>query len=80
MRCTVASGVSEQRSAPPLPHCGGRLGRLWMEKAHANHPPLVVDPLDGVSVHLELADDGSREVDPVAVQLGESERPAGRLA
>jgi len=51
-----------------------------MEKAHANHSPVLVDPLDNVSVHLELAHDGSREVDPVAAQLGESERPAGCLA
>ena len=44
-----------------------------MEQAHADHPPVVIDALDDVSVQLELGDDGGREVNPSGVQLGESD-------
>jgi hypothetical protein len=37
-------------------------------------PPVVIDALDRVSVQLELAHDGGREVNPVRAQLGKSDR------
>jgi hypothetical protein len=51
-----------------------------MEQAHADQPPVVIDALDRVSVQLELADDGGREVNPAGVQLGKSDRLVTGLA
>src|ERR1700740_3630915 len=51
-----------------------------MDPAHADQPPVVIDALDGVSVQLELGDDGGWEVNPAGVQLGKSDRLVGRLA
>jgi hypothetical protein len=51
-----------------------------MEQAHAYQPPVVIDALDDVSVQLELGDDGGREVNPAAVQLGKGDRLVAGLA
>ena len=51
-----------------------------MEQAHADQPPVVIDALDRVSVQLELADDGGREVNPASVQLGKRDRLVAGLA
>jgi hypothetical protein len=51
-----------------------------MEQAHADQSPVVIDALDRVSVHLEFADYGCWEVNPVGVQLGESDRLVAGLA
>lgn len=58
----------------PLPACGGRFGGFWAEQAHADHPPVVIDTLDRISVQLELRNDRGREVNPAGVQLGKSNR------
>ncbi len=65
------------RPGPPPPACGGcvgRVGRFWIEQAHADQPPVVIDALDRVSVQLELADDGGWEANPARVKLGKSDR------
>jgi hypothetical protein len=51
-----------------------------MEQSHAYQPPVVIDALNRVSVQLELADDGGREVNPGGVQLGKGERLVAGLA
>jgi hypothetical protein len=56
------------------PVCGGCVGGFWLEQAHADQPPAVIDTVDRVSVQLELAHDGGREVNPTGVQLGKSDR------
>jgi len=53
---------------------------FWMEQSHAYQPPVVIDALNRVSVQLELADDGGREVNPGGVQLGKGERLVAGLA
>jgi len=66
------------RAAPP--GRGGCVRRFWMQQAHADEPPVVIDALDDVSVELELGDDGGREVNPAGVKLGESDRLLAGLA
>jgi hypothetical protein len=56
------------------------LPRFWMEQAHPEQPPVVIDALDRVSVQLELADNSGREVNPASVQLGKSDWPVAGLA
>jgi hypothetical protein len=56
--------------------CVGRVAGFWMEQAHADEPPVVINALDRVSVQLELGDDGGREVNPAGVQLRKSDRLA----
>jgi len=51
-----------------------------MEQSHAYQPPVLIDALDLISVQLELADDGGREVNPASVQLGKSDRLLAGLA
>ncbi len=58
--------------APPV--CGVCVRGLWLKQAHADHPAVVIDTLDEVPVQLELGHDGSRERDPVGVQVGEGDR------
>jgi hypothetical protein len=63
--------------------CGGCVGCVpgfWIEQAHADRPPVVIDALDYVSVQLELGDDGGRERDPGGVQLPKSDRLVTGLA
>ncbi|HMD56595.1 MAG TPA: hypothetical protein VKG82_03895 [Solirubrobacteraceae bacterium] len=36
---------------------------------------MVIDTVDRVSVQLELAHNGGREINPTGVQLGKSDRP-----
>jgi len=77
----VPGGWLPVRPRPPAPPgCGGCLPRFWMEQAHADQPPVVIDALDRVSVQLELADDGGWEVNPASVQLGKSDRLVAGLA
>jgi hypothetical protein len=51
-----------------------------LEQAHADQPPTVIDAIDREPVHLELADDRGREVDPSGVQLDEGDRVIPGLA
>ena len=77
----VPGGWLPVRPRPPAPPgCGGCLPRFWMEQAHADQPPVVIDALDRVSVQLELADDCGREGNPASVQLGKSDRLVAGLA
>jgi hypothetical protein len=62
------------------PGCGGCVPRFWIDQPHANKPPVLIDALDRVSVQLELADDGGREVNPASVQLGKRDRLLACLA
>ena len=62
------------------PGCGACVPRFWIDQPHANKPPVLIDALDRVSVQLELADDGGREVNPSGVQLGKSDRLLAGLA
>jgi hypothetical protein len=59
--------VRPRASTPP--DCGGSLGGLWAQEAHADHPPVLVDALERVSAQLQLGHDGGREVNPAGVQL-----------
>ena len=63
-----------------LPVRGGCVPGFWLEQAHADQPPVVIDALDDVAVQLELGDDGGREVNPAGMQLGESDRLVAGLA
>jgi hypothetical protein len=65
---------------PVLPVRGGCVPGFWLEQAHADEAPVVIDALDHVSVQLELGDDGGRERDPAGVQLGKSDRLVAGLA
>src|ERR1035441_5983533 len=65
---------------PVVPGRGGGVPGFWLEQAHADQPPVVIDALDHVSVQLELGDDGGRERDPAGVQLGKSDRLVAGLA
>jgi hypothetical protein len=65
---------------PALPVRGGCVPGFWLEQAHADQPPVVIDALDDVAVQLELGDDGGREVNPAGMQLGESDRLVAGLA
>ena len=47
---------------------------FWIEKPHADRPPVFIDALDDVSVQLQLGDDGGREVNPAGVELDKSDR------
>src|SRR5450755_4693313 len=58
---------------PAPPGRGGYVRGFWLEQAHADQPPVVIDALDRVAVQLELGDDGGWEVNPAGLQ-----RPAGR--
>jgi len=73
------------RPAPPGP--GGYVRGFWLEQAHADQPPVVIDALDRVAVQLdrvavqlEPGDDGGWEVNPASMQLGESDRLVAGLA
>jgi hypothetical protein len=66
------------RPAPPGP--GGYVRGFWLEQAHADQPPVVIDALDRVAVQLELGDGGGWEVNPAGMQLGESDRLVAGLA
>jgi hypothetical protein len=57
--------VRPRASTPP--DCGGSLGGLWAQEAHADHPPVLVDALERVSAQLQLGHDGGREVNPAGV-------------
>ena len=46
---------------------------FWMEKSHADQPPVFMDAFDDVSVQLELGDDG-REVNSAGAKLSKSDR------
>ena len=59
---------------PRAPAPQGCFGGFWAEQAHADHPPVVIDPLDRIAVQLELGHDCGREVNPAGVQLGKSDR------
>ena len=62
-------------SVPPAPRVrGGCSWGFWLEQEHADHPPVVMDALDLVSVALELGHDGGREVSPAGMQSGKSDR------
>ncbi len=62
-------------SVPPAPRVrGGCSWGFWLEQEHADHPPVVMDALDLVSVALELGHDGGREVNPAGMQSGKSDR------
>jgi hypothetical protein len=50
--------------------CGGCVGGFWLEQAHADQPPTLIDTVDRVSVQLELTHDDGREVNPTGAQLG----------
>jgi hypothetical protein len=77
----VYGGWLPPRPWPPAPPgCGGCLSRFWIDQPHANKPPALTEPLDRVSVQLELADDGGPEVNPASVQLGKSDRLLAGLA
>ena len=56
------------------------MGGFRLKQAHADQPPTVIDAIDREPVHLELADDRGREVDPGGVQLGEGDRLIPGLA
>jgi hypothetical protein len=74
----VARGWLSVRPRPSAPSvcgwCVECVAGFWIEKPHADQPPLFVDAFDDVSVHLELGDDGGREVDPAGAELGKSDR------
>jgi hypothetical protein len=55
---------------------GGGLAR----QAHPDQPTVIIDALDRVSVQIELAHDGGREVNPAGVQLSEGDRLRAGLA
>jgi hypothetical protein len=77
----VYGGWLPLRPRPPAPPgCGGYLPRFWIDQPHANKPPVLIDALDLISVQLELADDGGREVNPASVQLSKSDRLLAGLA
>lgn len=60
--------------------CGGSLGGLWAQEAHADHPPVLVDALEGVPAQLELGHDRGREVNPAGVELRKGDGlPAGLM-
>jgi hypothetical protein len=58
----------------------GCFGGVWLEQAHADDPPVVLDALDRVSVQLELGHDGGREVNPAGAKLGKRDRLLAGLA
>jgi hypothetical protein len=63
--------------------CGGPVGRIpgfWIEQAHPDKEPVVIDAVDDVSVKLEFGNDGGRERDPAGVQLGKRDRLIAGLA
>jgi hypothetical protein len=45
-----------------------------MEQSHAYQLPVVIGTVDRVSVQLELAHDGGREVNPTGAQRGKRDR------
>jgi hypothetical protein len=64
------SRLSVRPRSPAPPVRGGYVGCVpgfWMEQAHADEAPVVIDAFDDVSVQLELGDDGGREVNPGSV-------------
>jgi hypothetical protein len=65
---------------PASPGRGGCIRGFWLEQAHADEPPVVIDALDRVSVQRELGDNRGREVNPAGVQLGKSDRLVAGLA
>jgi hypothetical protein len=75
------AGWLSVRSRPSSPAvCGGYGRGFWLEQAHPDQPLVFIDALDRVSVELELADDGGREVNPAGVQLGKSDGLLAGLA
>jgi hypothetical protein len=48
-----------------------------VEQAHADQPPLVIDALDRVPVHLKLAHDSGWKVNPVRAKLTKGHRLFG---
>jgi hypothetical protein len=69
------------RPASSAPAVGGScVAGFWIEQAHADQSPMVIDALDDESVELELGDDGCREVNPAGAQLGESYRLVAGMA
>ena len=47
---------------------------MRLDQAHADQPPALIGTVDRVSVQLELAHNGGREVNPTVAQLGKSDR------
>jgi hypothetical protein len=66
--------------ASTAPVYGGGFRGFRAEQAHADHPSVVIDALDRVSVQLELGHDCGRKVNPASVQLGESDGLLGGVA
>jgi hypothetical protein len=65
---------------PAPPGRGEYVPGFWLEQAHADQPPVVIDALDRVSGQLELGDDGGWERDPAGMQLHKTDRLLAGLA
>jgi hypothetical protein len=65
------------RPGQPAPGRGGCFEGFWLEQAHPDQSAVIIDALDRVSAHIELAHDGGREVNPTGAQLSERDRLAG---
>ena len=57
-----------------------RLAGFWIEQAHPDEEPVVIDAVDDISVQLELGNDRGRECDPAGVQFRKRDRLIAGLA